>query len=472
MSSLTIYAFGTIQVRAIIKPDDSSQQQVTLMQEDILALTFESPVKIDFQKGDYTHFLGKLYQINQLPGREEKSTRRIAYTLNMEAEMYDLAKASYLFLDQNGNFTEPVFPLRSTLRGFADLIIYNLKRIFPTADWKLGEVEETDFKTIEFDSQNCFQVLQTLASEFETEYLVVGKTINLKQIQSTSNIVLKRGQNQPLLSLKESPQDASNVITRLWAFGSTKNITASYRDGAQRLRMGDLSYLEKNVELYRVNEYIKIFDGTNGTQEIYPHRTGTISDVDAFDPDSAVFSLTDSDIDFNVNTYLIPGGDIKAQIVFNTGQLSGYTFDVSSFDNSTKKFTINVNTNDPNFIVPNTNFQPQVGDQYVVVNISQPQSYIDAAEAELAAAAQDFLDKNSIPPVVYTGEINQKWFKDNNRFFNLGDQIQVESEILGIHLITRITNFTRKVNDIFDITMTLSDNVAPKSIIVKLINGL
>lgn len=470
MSTLTIYKFGTsATVRAIIEPDSTSAQKLTLMQEDVLALSFLSPVNIAFQIGDYCTFLGKLYQINQLPGREELSSRRIQYTLQMEAEYYDLAKTSYLFLNSTNVFTEPVFPLRGKLQDFADLIIYNLKRVFPTAEWVLGEVEQTDYQTIDFSAQNCLQVLTTLASNFNTEYLVVGKTINLKQIQSSSNLLLKRGKNNPLLSLKESPQDSSNVITRLYAYGSTKNISATYRGGLQRLQMGNISYIEKNVELYRLQEFIKIFDGSDGTTEIYPHRTGTVSQIDTTGS-NPFLNFYDADIDFDVNDYLISG--VTAQVVFNTGLLSGYTFDISSYNNSTKKFIVNQNAADPNFVVPSTLFNPQVGDTYVIVNINQPDIYYSDAETLLQAAAQAYLDLNCIPPVSYTGVINQKWFKDNNRSFNLGDQVQVQSDKLGIDKITRITSFSRKINNIFDIDMTLADTITPNLIIVKLINGL
>lgn len=469
MSSLTIYRFGETLARATIKPDTSSQQQVTLMQEDVLVLNFLSPTVIAFQIGDYCTFMGKLYQINKLPQRKKIAKRNIAYSLQMEAEYYDLAKVSYLFLDSTNEFTEPVFPLRGTIQDFADLIIYNMNRVFPTAGWILGTIDVSDYQTLEFSAQNCLQVLNTIASSFNTEFFCEGKVINIFQRQNSSNIVLAVGDDQPLISLTEGDQNSANIITRLYAYGSTKNISASYRSGAQRLRMGDTPYLEKNVSLYRVEEFTILFDGTNGNEEIYPHRTGTVTAVDPSSETNFFLYFTDHDIDFDINGYLIPG--VTAQVTFNTGLLSGYTFDISVFDNTTKKFTINQTTSDPNFIVPSALYFPQVGDTYVVTQIDQPASYIATAEAALKAAAQTYLDQNSIPPLVYSMDCNPLWFKRNNPTFKLTDSIQILDDDMGINRVTRITAYVRNFINIFEIQMTLSDTVTQNTLIIKLLNG-
>jgi hypothetical protein len=464
MSKITIYKYGTTQVRAIVEPNDNSVQQVGLMRQDILVLNFDSAINISFQIGDYCTFLKQLYQINKKPSRTKVAERNINYVLTLEAEMYDLGKVDFFALDADNNFSEAIFSFRGKLQNFGDLIIHNLKRVFPTANWILGEVEQTDFVTLDFNSQNCLQAIQTIAQAFNTEYLIEGKTINLFQRQSSSGLILRQGTYNPLVSLTEADQDQSNVITRLYPLGSTRNITNTYRGGSKNLRIGDVPYLEKNVDKYRIVEYTKIFDGSDGTPEIYPHRTGTVSAVD--DP----FNFYDSAIDFNVNDYLISG--VVAQLVFNTGLLSGYTFNISAFNNSTKKFTILVNSDEKSITVPSVEFTPAVGDKYVLINIKMPQSYIDQAETDLLAAAEAFLDQYSEPPVAYSGNCNANWFRDNNRTFKLAEKAQISDDDLEISVVKRITAYTRKVNDIFDMTLELSDTVPPKSIIVTLLNGL
>lgn len=469
--SVTIYKFGTIVARATIEPDIKSQQSVSLMAEDTLTLSFTIATPIIFQIGDYCYFLNKLYQVNTLPQAILTGNRKLAYTLVLESEMYDLGKTEFLFLDSNNNFSDAVFSFRGTPQDYGDLLIYNLNRVFPTAGWTLGSVLEADFITQDFNSQNCLEALKTIASIFQTEYLIEGKVINIFQRQTSSGLLLQYGKGNALLSIEQDNQTNANVITRLYAFGSTRNIDKTYRAASQRLRMGELNYIEKNVNLYRIWEGCIIFDGTTSDvktnaplPEIYPHRTGTITAVDDF------LNFYDSAINFDVNTYLIES--VTAQIEFNTGLLAGYTFNINSFQNSTKKFSINQDTSNPNLIVPTSQLTPAVGDQYVILNITMPQEYIDAAEAELRSAAQAYLAENCIPPVTFTVECNTIYFQQNNPAFALGQSVQIETPILSINRTTRIISYTRNARNPYIVSMKLGDTVPQNSIIVKLINGL
>lgn len=466
--SVTIYRYGSILARATIDVDDSSQQQQGLMRENILVLSCTVVNEISFQIGDYCHFIGVLYQINRKPAPTRNYIGSVSYAIQMEGEMYDLGKVKYLFLNSVNNFTDLIFTLRGKLVDFGDLIIYNMRRQYPTADWKLGFVDDTDYQTLDFTAQNCLQALQTIATAFTTEYVFDGKTIHLYQRQTSSQLTLEVGEGKAMWSLTEQPVDQSNIITRLYVLGSTRNITPDYRSGSKSLKMpGGIPYLEKNVSLYRTFEDDVIFDGSNGLQEIYPHRTGTVTAVD--DP----FNFYDDTIDFNVNDYLLPS-PTSAKVTFNTGLLSGYTFDIAEdgFNNTTKKFTILKDTDETTIDVPSVSYTPAIGDTYVLTDIRMPQSYIDAAEAALEAAGQDYLDKNSVPALVYTGVLNTLYFQRNNIQLQLCQTAHVRDAGLNINKNIRVTAFTRNVNNIYIYTMELSETVNPKSTLVKLLNGL
>jgi hypothetical protein len=472
--SLTIYKYASPNVpRATIEPSEDSNQQIELMGTDVLNITFSVPVPIPFQIGDYCLFIDKLYQINKFPKRTVTDERNITYNLVMESEMFDLGKTEFLFMDADNNFTGPLYPaFRGKPRDFGDLIVLNLKRMYPAADWKLGSVIDADFATQSFTSpQNCLEVLKTVATLFNTEYVIEGKTINIYQRQTSSGVTLRQGQDEGLVSLTDEDQTNASVITRLYVLGSTKNITNTYRNGASNLQIGSIPYIEKNIAQYRQFEDTIIFDGTTTDPksgaplpEIYPHRTGTITSIDDF------LHFYDSGIDFNLNDYLISG--VTAQLVFNTGLLAGYTFDISAFDNATKKISINQNTNEPSLIVPTASLTPVIGDQYVFINITMPQTYVDAAESALLAAGQNYLDGNGIPPRTYSGSPNAKYFRQNNINLEIGQSIAVQSDLLALDVITRITAYTRNLRNPYIYTMTLANTVKPNSIIVQLINGL
>src|SRR5260221_5662998 len=236
MNIVTMYAYGSILVRAALKPDNTSLQTVTLMGADTLVLNVTVSDPIKFQIGDYCYFFNKLYQVNARPKRTIIADRKIVYNITLESEMYDLGKVEFLFLDANNNFTQGIFSFRGTAQDFGDLLIANMLRVYPTSNWTLGTVVESGFITTDFqlnyvtqtfNCQNCLQALKTIAGIFSTEYLVENKVINIYQRMNASGITLKRGLNEALLSIDDSNQTNANLITRLYAYGSTKNIVAN-----------------------------------------------------------------------------------------------------------------------------------------------------------------------------------------------------------------------------------------------------
>lgn len=472
MSQLvTIYQKGTQTARAVIDPDDQSAQQCGIMREDNVTLTFSRADWINFQVGDYATIFGNYYQINTLFPFKKVGFGNYQYTLTMEAYMYDLGKTAYLFLNATNQFTEGKFSLRGKPVDFIQLIVYNLLRRDPGSAWKVGIVIDADYQTIDFDSQNCLQVLSTLGENFLTEYLIIGQTINLYQKQLVSGITLEYGQGKALYSVVRENQGASsgsnnaNLITRLYAYGNNTNIGADYRLGAQYLRMAAGLYIEKNVAAYGIFEATVFFDGTNGLPDIYPQRTGIVSAV------GDIYTFTDADIDFNVNDYLI--GGVTAQLTFNTGQLAGYTFDIASFDNGTKTFIFNANTDEQTLTIPSDLLKAAVGDTYVLTNINMPLAYVNDAEAQLLIAAQAYLNLYGPPQVNYPVDCNPLYFKAKNIQLKLGYTYLLLDTATGINRQIRLVEFTRNIREPYKYSsLTLSDIVPVKSPIVKLYNSL
>lgn len=456
-------------IRHIIDPDANSQQSGQIMSTDMVAVNFTSKEAILFSILDYANIFRIPYKINTLPEVTKISGLDYQYIITLEGLMFDLTKVQYLFLNASNVFTEGKFTLRGKPRDFGDLIIHNLRRIFPNAPWKLGSVIDADYKSIDFNSQNCMEALSTVTKSFTTEYSFDGYTINIYQKQLPSGINLTYGYENPLYGLSRKNTDNSNVITRLYAFGSNKNIGSNYRLGAQYLRMAAGLYIEKNTDIYGVFEGCVNFDGTNGNIEIYPHRTGTVTGVTL--PYTAPFTFVDNTMDFDVNPYLMPDGS-AAVITFNTGLLGGLNFNLNAYNAATKTFTINPDTSQTTIVAPSIDWAPAVGDQYVITNILQPIAYINNAEALLLSSAKDYLDIKSTPNVTYSVVCNPLFFKANPIPVVLGQTVGIVDAALGINRQIRITAYTRNLRNPALYTMTLSDTVKVQSTIVKIINGL
>lgn len=454
---VTIYKYNSSEIRAVVDPDDNSQQERQIMSQDTVTINITVPVPIDFQIGDYATIFNAKYNINTLPEVRKVAKRDYEYRIILEGNVQDLGKTQYLFLDANNDFTEGKFFLNGTAQDFLKLIVFNLKRVYPSSDWKIGFVVDSGYKNLEFNGNNCLEVLSKLATEFETEWLIEGEKINLYKKQTVSGLVLKYGQNEGLYSITRLNQDNSNIITRVYAFGSNRNIGSNYRNGAQRLRMADSLYLDKFTEKYGVIEATQVFE------DVYPRREGIVSSV------TSPFIFGDADIDFDVNDYLLPG--VTAKLTFNTGQLSGYTFTINTFNNSTKKFTINVNTEEQTIQVPSVDLLPAVGDKYVLTDILMPLEYVDAAEAELKNKAQEYLDQNSVPKLSYSIVCDPIWFKRNSATLNIGQTVGLQDESLGIDREIRVIGHSRNLRRPYLYSVELADNIK-QTTIVKLINGI
>jgi hypothetical protein len=460
---ITLFKYNTNEIRAIINPDSSSQESKGIMADHLFNLNFKSTEFIDFQIGDYANIFDTLFRLNKDAEFDKIWKRDYDFTLTMEGPTYELRRAQYLTLNANNHFTDGKFSLHAKPVVFLQLLIDNMNRAFPGLGWELGSVLDADYQTIEFDGNKCLQVLNTLADRFKTEYIIEGRRIHLIKRRLSSGIVLEFGKKKPLYAISRKNQDANDIITRLYAFGSSKNIGNNYRGGAPRLRMRDELFVERNRTEHGLYEDTVVFDGTNGLPDIYPHRTGIVSSV------TTPFIFTDIDIDFDVNVYKLPG-NVAPKITFNTGLLAGVVFEMDVFDYDTKSFTIKSNTSDQTVELPSESFTPAIGDEYVITDVTQPAKYIERAEDDLKAAAIAYLEDHGPNRLSFPVTCNPFYFNSHPEQIKLGNTVQLLAPEMNINREIRIFSYTRNYRNPDLYTMELAENVKDQPVILKLIN--
>lgn len=438
---------------ATIKPDTNSNQSKAVMGENVINLQFNLSNHIDFQIGDYCDVYGERYYLTQLPPLKKQSIYYYEYNLKMFAEYYGLADTKYMFMDSNNELQQGEFSLMGDPNTFVDLLVQNANRL--SSGWTKGEVIAADYVNMTFQSESCLAVLGRLATQFNTEWRVDGKVIHLAKKQKDTGYTFRVGRNKGLYDITRSNLDNTAVVTRLYAFGGEKNLPPGYRNFTTRLGLpasvGHI-YIEKNTEKYGVKEGNLNFD------DVYPHRTGKVTAVDATNP----YSFKDLTLDFNVNDCLLPG--ISAKVVFNTGQLAGYTFDIQKFDNTLKEFTVLKNKSEKSIDVPGIDIRPAIGDLYVLVDINMPESYVTAAEQELLDKAQAWLDVNSEPRVQYAITVDPVYLRNKVIQPDTGNLVYIMDDELKISRQIRIASFTRSFENMFDYQLVVSDEIASNPI--------
>ena len=444
---LDIYRSGALQ--GSVRIDEKTRLIRQLLGEDIIKSTLKVPDIIDIQIGDYTVWEGICYYVNALPNIKKNSTNSFEYDITFESEYYELLKTQFMDLDANSDFY-----LVGNVETFIDLIVTNMNRTH--AGWARGDCDQTnqDYKLLSFSENNCMQVLQRLCGEFEGEFYFDGKNICFTdKVGDDSGLTFKY--KQGLRNIARQTLSEKNIVTRLYAFGSKRNLVSDYRDYSRRLKfvVDDKSYLEKNIDKYGTIEYTEIFD------DIYPHREGEISYVGA---DITKFRDTNEPLMFDLNYYLLPG--ITAKVHFNSGNLGGYEFEISNYNHTTKEFTIIAFKDDQGYDMPNDTLKPAIDDKYVLLDIKMPQTYIDAAETALQTKAQAYLDDNCNPRLTYLLVPDWRYFKANSISLSLGDSIKIEDTDLNINSLVRIVELTRTLINAYKYTLKLSDHLEPQLI--------
>ena len=423
--------------------------------ENQISVQTESREPLSLAIGDKIFWGGNWYYLNSLPDVVKNSTLSFEYNMVFESEYYNLSKVQFMY------FGASEFDLITDLPGFIDLLITNLNRIYGTGIWTRGTCDQTDitYKNLHFSQQNCREVVQTLCSEFSGELW-----FNQKQICFTDELGADSGltfqYRAGLRNIQRQTVSDKNIVTRLYAFGSDKNLGTTYRSGKKRLEFDDYpntemehrNYLSKNTATYGIIEHTEFFE------DIYPHRTGTVSAVNSIN----VLKFTDSSMPSvfldNLAPYLISG--VTAKIHFNTGDLAGYEFEISDYDSTTKEFTaIAVKPSENEDEIPNSVMKPAIGDTYVLVDIMMPQTYVTTAEAELKTKAQAYLDANSSPHLKYSLTLDPRNMRSRAINLRIGDKITITDTDLNMTALLRITELSYPLNDQYAYVISISDYI-------------
>lgn len=465
----------------------SATQNVALLGDDTLNIVVVSPFKLDFLIGDTTFVYGNIYKLNRLPKVKKNGMHEFEYELEFEGAQYDMMRVTYdLTIDTTSNQLADVSgdSLTGSLRRFANVMVSNLNRVFNNM-WSLGECPETaEDKTLTFsESDNCLSVIQNLCKQFDTEFEILysGKyVINFKKVGKTFPYKFEFGKSKGLYQLTRENVSTSNIVTRLKVYGSTENITNKYR--AQRLCLPNRSKRDSYIEDAEAVRKYGIWEARKYFDDIKPSRTGKVekivSDSVLKFVDSTMFDLNEKDESGNTK-YLL--SETSAKVHFNTGNLAGYEFEVHSYDHATHTFTLKKQTDERGNVFPSEStpaFRFAENDEYKLLDIALPQSYIDDAENELAKQGQTYYNQNSQPKVQYGLSVTDSFLASmladgtNGNVIWVGDYIPVKDSDVDVDKSVRVKSFKRDLMKDYSYTLTISDMSITSSITNRVISEL
>lgn len=424
---------------ATITIDEETKFSQKLMGEHKITVFWTVPVPTPLLIGDYIEHEGERFYLNAPPELEKINNFTYLYEAIFEGEIYYLYNK--LFMDEG----QADFSYVGTPDDFIELLLTNINST--QSGWTKNSVDNAPQQTLTFSNDTCRTALTKIAEAFDMEYRLAGKEINLGKNQAIATTYsFAYGRDNGLYTLTRQNIDDKGILTRVFGFGARKNLSTDYRSAATRLVFEE-RFLENNADIYGIREGAVTFE------DIYPQRTGVVSAINPQDQ----LEFTDNTLDFDINDQLLEG--TTAKVVFKTGALTGYEFEIKRYLNTSKTFIILPFSEENGYTLPNSLNYPEVGDEYTLVDIKMPQTYIDAAETLLETKTQEYLDENSVPRVVYGVDLDEKYVRDNDIELTVGKLVNVVDAALGIDSDIRISEVSYPLVNPQKLTAIISDTI-------------
>ena len=422
---------------------DDSYRYRTLMGENAITMTFQHWEHVDIPIGSYVDYQGERYTLNSPKNIIKNSSRSFEYTLILDAPKGALTK--YRFKDTNTNRVK--FSLTAKPSEFLQAIVDNLNQ--RESGWIAGASIVGREKTLTFSHNSISEALQMTAEAFETEYEIIGKTINLRKLEYNKEfpLPLSYGMGNGFLSgvRRENPDTTTRAIERLYVQGGSRNIDPSKYGAAdlhlpknQSITIDGKTY-QADADGYSIARSDKAMltgeEGSLDCAEIYPNREGEVTEVITVDHTKHFYDFTDTTIpnELNYSNTRIDGE--RATVIFQTGQLAGREFDLEQTDkvltgyiHAERRFKIVPQEIDGQ-TMPNEIFKPAIGDKYRIFNIHLPNAYIRDDQSKTGASwdmfrkAVEYMAEHEVPQFSFSGELDPIWAKQN--WLDIGEKIRL-----------------------------------------------
>lgn len=404
-----------------------------LMAEEYVLLSFNTRTLINFKKGDWieTEFgRFEIVTINR-PSRNTTGDGGWFYEQKFHAS-WERWKNRKLFYDrQHGS--EKAWNMTNLPEHFMQIVCDNIKGA-GFGDYTFDvDGTFTEMKNLQFDGDDIVGGLNKIAEAWETEWWLEGNHIHLSKCEFGTPIVFEEGDICSTMNRSEGQRN--DYVTRLYAFGSDRNIPTNYRKSEDSSSIIE-AVVERRLKLPEGTPYIDAWTGMREDDVVegivifdgvYPKRIGNIDSIETHTytdevtddehPDGELVDWTayrfkDNGITFK-SEYILP--DTELHIIFQTGALAGMDFAVTfnpdgENENDPKAQVWEIVRNDNYGVdLPSETFRPQVGDTYVLYgyDTSMVQDIlIPAAEQELLIEAQKYIAEKSIDDGVYSCPTN------------------------------------------------------------------
>lgn len=447
---------------------DGSKMSRQLMDHHYIVLKFSTEEPVYFEIGDSVEIaeFGLFVLTSAYFPKYNETTDGYDYELQMDAYYMSWKNKICKYRPQYGA-NETSFKLTTSVSVHLNVVLSNLKALnykYHNKDFSVDymtynkEVFDTEKRfLVEYSSISIIEALNTICETLDCEWWVDGSIIYLGYCEMNGQTTFEQGVN--MLSMSQS-ESKSSFITRLYAFGSDKNIPSGYFSGADTDVTTDgiaTDYLmlpNKDVDeegYYSKDGYIEnvnvvksdsqAIEGVVKFEDEYPKVSCSISAIKTYESTvenedgtkaTATFWQITSEESFvtSFETSWIKKG-LTLMIRFESGALSGMEFEVSfKIIDKVKYFEIVVNDTYGRTL-PDTAMCPKIGDKFYLYNwdatkITETPLISEAQEA-LYVRAKNYYKKSMVDNSNFTCVLDSSKFFNHGtyNFHPLGEQVKL-----------------------------------------------
>lgn len=468
------------------------------LEADSVTLEIDCVEPIDFDLGDYCDIDGEgRFELAELPTPEINVESGVChYSLQMDAPYMKWRNKLLKYAPNVGGY-EAEWNLTATLAVHANIVIECLK-FHDFAKHHNGEayVVEIDgsiattAKLITYSNVDIISALKLMAETWECDVWITGNIIHFGRCEASGTPTLfTEDVNMANISASKSQ---GTYATRLYAFGSTRNLPPNYRQSEGVVVNG---VVQKRLMLPEDTPYIDAYDGMASERvieevvtidEVYPRTDGTVDEVTTYSDTTQdaqgnevtemFYRFTEANKGFKFSADYILSGETLG-VTFQSGRLNGMTFDVAfnpkgapekkedAWNLDAQLFEIIANENYGRKL-PDATLYPESGDKYVLFGWDSTKiaelGLVAKAEQELLAKAQIIAEKYKadantyectlFSDYAYGMDANGKLDSTQAKRFTLGDAVAIRCDAYfgGDTYTSRVIGYEYTLDKPFD----------------------
>ena len=454
---------------------EGSKLSYQLMDHHYIILKFTTATPIYFEIGDSVEIPDFGYfELTSSYFPKHNDSDGYDYEMQMDAYYMSWKNKLCKYRPQHGA-NETSFSLTTTVGVHMNVILGNLKALGLTYNGKDFSVDYTTYNNKAFDVQKRFLIeygsisildaLNSICSEdaLNCEWWIDGSIIYLGYCEMEGQTTFEQNVNVLSMSYSESK---STYITRLYAFGSDRNIPKGYFTGADADVTTDgvaTDYLmlpNKEVDsngFYAKDGYLEnvnvvkndkqAIEGVVMFDEEYPKVECRVSSIKTYDSTvdnedgtkttQTFWQVTSTDSFTNSFKESWIKSNLTLGIKFTSGALMGMEFDVS-FKVIDKVNYFEIVANDTyGRTLPDGIMCPKVGDKYFLFNWDATKitdtDLIPTAQLSLFDRAKQYYQKTMISNSNFTCTMDgDKFYNDGTYDYHpLGEQVKLINDMFA-----------------------------------------